>query len=88
VNNTEKYSVAAIGLVPAFLVEWVDEGGNVVRIQTMSGFPGTQLVEHPRWRQRMAAKALGRDFEEAHKNLLDMLDRADKRLGDFVRRQS
>lgn len=71
-------------LVPAYFIEWVDERGRVVKVQTASEFPVTQLLRKSP-RQRLAAMAVGRDFQSAHDNLLEMLDRADQELGAMVR---
>jgi hypothetical protein len=73
-------------LVPAYLIEWVDERGTVLKLQTASEFPVTELFDIQKPRQRLAAMAVGRDFHSAHDNLLEMLDRADPSLGRTVRK--
>lgn len=68
--------------VAAYLIEWLDMKGNVVRLQTSSEFPMTMVNFLD---QRIAAKVIGNDFQDAHEQLLEMISRIDKKLSVQLR---
>jgi hypothetical protein len=82
--NIDDDKVRRIRIVPAYLVEWVDNQGRVIRTQVSSEYPMTE-VQRGKESQRLVAKVLGHTYQDALDRLMRMVEAVNPKLAASLR---